>query len=227
MGSPHPPNRIAPVIEAILFDAEGVVIDTEGTWDRAQVEFLGRRGLAYDRARIKPLLTGRSVAEGAAVMKQLFGLEGGVEALARERLAIVVEMVEDRTRFIAGFPEFFARVRPRFPTALATAMPAELLAAADRALGLSDLFEGRVSTLADVSGRSKPHPDLFLHAAGRLGVPPGRCLVIEDAPLGLEAARRAGMRTIGLATTYDRAALSGADAVADSFAEIDLARFER
>ncbi|MFZ2643579.1 MAG: HAD-IA family hydrolase, partial [Verrucomicrobiia bacterium] len=63
-------------------------------------------------------------------------------------------------------------------------------------------------------------PDIFLHAASQLGSKPENCLVIEDAPHGVEAARRAGMRCIAITTTYDREKLRGAERVVDSFAEI-------
>jgi beta-phosphoglucomutase len=79
--------------------------------------------------------------------------------------------------------------------------------------------------LIDVEQRSKPNPDLFLHAAGRLEARPENCVVIEDAPHGVEAARRAGMKCIALTTTYDRRKLSQADIVVDTFDQIDLATF--
>jgi beta-phosphoglucomutase len=77
--------------------------------------------------------------------------------------------------------------------------------------------------LIAVGYRSKPNPDIFLHAANRLGVRPENCVVIEDAPHGVEGARRAGMKSIALTTTYERSTLSQADVVVDSFAQINLA----
>ncbi|MCF8107069.1 MAG: HAD family phosphatase [Desulfohalobiaceae bacterium] len=69
---------------------------------------------------------------------------------------------------------------------------------------------------------SKPNPDLFLYAAEALGSDPGRCLVIEDAPHGIEAAHRAGMACIGIASTYPPGRLNRADAVVKHFSDIDL-----
>ena len=60
------------MIDTIIFDAEGIVIDTEAVWDKGQEIFLQRRGFVYDRERIKPLLTGRTLAEGVEVMKQVY-----------------------------------------------------------------------------------------------------------------------------------------------------------
>ena len=208
-------------IEAILFDAEGVVIDTEEVWDHGQRVFLERRGLSYDRERIKPLLTGRSLVDGVRVMRRELGFGGDPEALAAERLEIVRELFIEEARFMEGFEAFFETVRGRYRCCIATALERSLLAAVDRKLGLSELFDGRLFSIADVEQRSKPDPALFLFAAERLGVAPARCLVIEDAPNGIEAARRAGVRCAGLASTYKPERLAAADWVVESFEEIE------
>ena len=140
-------------------------------------------------------------------------------------MELVRRLLEEQVEFVAGFREFFQRVQPAYRTCIATAMHEDLLAIVDRRLGLSKLFGDRIYSLIAVGRRSKPNPDIFLHAAGRLGAKPENCLVIEDAPHGVEAARRAGMKCIALTTTYDRQILCNADLVVDSFAEIDLAGF--
>jgi HAD superfamily hydrolase (TIGR01509 family) len=213
-----------PCVEAILFDAEGVVVDTEPAWDRGQAELLRRRGLPYDREAIKPLLTGRSLAEGTALLRERYGLDDSVEALVRERAELVRTAFAEEVGLMPGFREFFECVSGLFPLALATSLDPELLALMDRRLGLTDLFSGHVYSLAREGLRAKPHPDLFLEAAGGLGVEPGRCLVIEDAPNGVEAARRAGMRCFGLATTHATEKLRMADRIFDGFADIPLDR---
>ena len=208
------------MIDAILFDAEGVVIDTEPMWDKAQEEFLRRRGVAYDRDKLKHLLSGRSALEGMEITQAECGISGDTRLLAAERMELVRLQLEEHVGFVAGFMEFFQRVRPAHKTCIATAMAEDLLRIADRRLGLSELFSGRVFSLATLGLRSKPNPDIFLHAARELGSTPETCLVIEDAPHGVEAARRAGMKCVAITTTYDRRKLSGADRVVDSFAEI-------
>jgi beta-phosphoglucomutase len=213
------------MINAIIFDAEGVIIDTEPMWDRAQAEFLSRRGLTYDRQALKHLLSGKSQPEAVEIIKAQYGLTEDAQALANERRELVRRQLERHVEFIPGFREFFRRIQPAYRTAVATAMPEDLLAIVDARLELSKLFAGHVYSLAAVGYRSKPNPDIFLHAAGRLEVKPEHCVVIEDAPHGVEAARRAGMKAIGLATTYDRQTLSRADVVLDSFEQIDLAVF--
>jgi beta-phosphoglucomutase-like phosphatase (HAD superfamily) len=157
------------------------------------------------------------------LLQEQYGIEGDVEALAQERMEIVSRLFEEEVRFTDGFPEFFAeRVQGRYATCIATSMTAELFAVADQRLGISRLFEGRVYFPSHVGGRAKPEPDLFLYAAAQLGAPPERCLVIEDSPRGIEAAHRAGMRVIGLATTHPKELIARADVVVGSFAEIEL-----
>jgi HAD superfamily hydrolase (TIGR01509 family) len=155
-----------------------------------------------------------------------YGFSGDPAELARERMEIVFDLFEKEIKFIDGFCEFFQLIRGRFKTCIATAMSPELLEVADKKLGLSALFHGLIFSAADVGFRTKPRPDLFLYAARRLQSEPKNCLVIEDAPFGIEAARRAGMTCIGLATTYPRQQLGKADLIVNSFEEIDAARFD-
>lgn len=213
--------------EAILFDCDGVVLDSETIWDRCETEFLRRRGIAFDVERTKPLITGLGQRAGVLLLQDQYGVAGDPDDLVRERLEIIQELFEREVRFTEGFPEFYEQeVRGRYATCIATSMPEELFAVADRRLDISRFFEGRVYFPSHVGGRAKPEPDIFLYAATQLGAPPGRCLVLEDSPRGIEAARRAGMAVIGLATTHDRAMLTGADRVVSSFAEITLSGFE-
>jgi beta-phosphoglucomutase len=210
-------------IEAILFDCDGVVLDSETVWDRCETEFLRRRGIAFDIARTKPLITGLGQRAGVLLLQEQYGVAGDPDELVRERLEIIRGLFAREVRFTPGFPEFYEeKVRGRYATCIATSMPEELFAVADRKLGISRFFADRVYFPSHVGGRAKPAPDIFLYAAAQLATPPERCLVIEDSPRGLEAAHRAGMASIGLATTHGPEMLGRADRVAASFAEIDL-----
>ena len=209
-------------LRALVFDGEGVVIDTEGAWDHSQEVFMARRGHPYDRSEVKPLLTGRGLSEGTEVLRKRFGLTEAAESLSRERLELMTRFFESEVDFIPGFKEFYGRVSGQYKTALATALDPHLLRLADYKLGLHRLFGGAIVSLADVGYRGKPFPDLFLRAAEILKVDAGECVVVEDSPLGIEAAGRAGMLSIGLATTYPRAALRGATMVVRSYSEIEL-----
>ena len=211
--------------DTIIFDGEGVVIASEPIWDAGQVEFLRRRGIAYDREKLKPLLTGRSLREGVQIMQAEFGFPGDPSALAAERLAIVRDAFRRDVGpgdFVPGFREFFEKIAPRFKTAVATMMTKELLDPVVEKLQLAALFGEHIYSPDAHDLPGKPEPDLFLFAARRLGSTPGRSVVIEDSPIGIEAAKRANMFAIGIATTFTRAKLAAADLVVDSFAGIPL-----
>ena len=124
--------------------------------------------------------------------------------------------------FIEGFAEFYQKIHGYYKTCIATALSGDLLASVERTLDLSSLFAGNIFSIADVGNTGKPQPDIFLYAARKLHASVEHCLVIEDAPLGVEAARHAGMKCLALTTTYKRKMLSAADWVVDGYAEIDL-----
>jgi beta-phosphoglucomutase len=210
-------------LDTVIFDVEGVVVDSEKLWDLAQHDFLARRGIPYDRAAIKHLLAGTAAEEGMRTLQRVLDLPGDPRELAAERKMLVRSRFADAD-YVPGFREFFDAIAGEYKTCVATAMDPELFQVVDDRLGLSELFAGKVFTLNDVSGRGKPAPDLFLHAAAQLRSSPRSCVVIEDAPSGVEAAQRAGMRCIGLTTTFEPDLLAGADLVVPSFAEIDLGR---
>jgi len=215
------------MIDTIIFDCEGIVADTEDIWDIGQREFLRRRGFVYDRQKIKPLLTGKTLLEGTRILKRECGFSGDSEKLALERKDIVKDLLEHKIQFIEGFIDFFSRVRGAYKTCIATSMDEDLLEIVDRRLGLSKLFEGKIFSLANVGYNSKPDPRIFLYAAQQLGSISENCLVIEDSPYGVEAAKRAGMKCIGMTTTYDRDMLRQADLVVESYSEIDLGHLGR
>lgn len=209
------------MIQAIIFDADGVIFDNEDLWDEGQRIFLSRRDKTYNRDLTKHRLTGRSLAEGAKIMQEQYGFSGNPEILAEERMQIMKELYS-RASIMPGFEDFFNSVKNMYKTAVATSSNPELFKILDRKFEISKKFSNRVYFLKDVGGVSKPAPDIFLHAARMLGAKPKNCLVIEDSPLGLEAARRAGMKSAGLMSSYSANILSGAGQVVRKFSEIKL-----
>jgi beta-phosphoglucomutase-like phosphatase (HAD superfamily) len=105
---------------------------------------------------------------------------------------------------------------------IATAMNKTLMVKVEKKLRLQQFFGEHVYYIEDVGNKSKPEPDVFLYAAEKLGVKPSDCIVIEDAPHGIEAANKAGMISIGLVTTFSREHLQNADFIADDFENVLL-----
>jgi len=201
------------MIEAVLWDLDGVLVDT------ARFHFQAWRQL-FDEL-------GRSFGEQE--FRRTFGLRN--DLIFREELpdtsAEEMERLSDRKealfrRFAAGsvtpLPgalELVRRTREKGrPMALVTSTPRANIDFVLGQAGLADAFETIVAA-EDVS-RGKPDPEGYLLAARKLGVPPERCLVIEDAPGGIEAGRRAGMHTLAVTTTHSREELTAADTIVDS-----------
>ena len=149
--------------------------------------------------------------------------------MADEKEALYREIAAGALQLIAGAQDFVARARSaglRLAVCTASTVPNMKLAFAR--YGVDSWVETVVSPADGLRG--KPHPDIFLEAARRLGVPAGDCLVFEDAPLGVEAARRGGMRAVALTTTLPAQAFADYDnivAVASDFRGLDLAALTR
>ena len=164
--------------------------------------------------------------DGVKILKKEYNLTGDEIALWDERYAIVKKLLEADVYFIEGFMDFYRLVKHKYKTCIATSMDEDLLNILDKQLHLSELFGGNIYTLKHVEFRSKPCPDIFLYAAKELKSSPGNCIVIEDSPNGIDAALKAGMKCIGLATTYAGEKLKNADLIIKSFNEINIDQFK-
>ena len=210
------------MIDTIIFDNEGIVTDTEHIWDKEQEIFLGRKGIYYERSETKHLLGGRTIEEGAKILKKKYGFREDDAILANERFLIIKDLFNSEVRFINGFPEFYEKIRYKYKTCIATSLNEELLDIVDQKLSLRILFNGHVYSLKHVEYRSKPNPDIFLYAAKKVKSKPETCIVFEDSPNGITAAIRAGMKCVGMTTTYAKGILKQADLIYNSFADINL-----
>lgn len=208
------------MIKAIIFDADGVIIDSEGIWDQEHKIFLGKRGINYNRSKLKPLLTGLSIIDWVKLMKKLYKIEEDTPSLVNERMECIKNLFTNDINFIPGFMNFYNNVRMNFKTCVATSMNKDLLNYIDKKLKLYELFNNKIFSIDDIGGKSKPDPAIFLYSAKQLGVKPNECIVIEDAPKGIEGAKSAGMQCIAITTTYPKEKLAKADKVVSSFAEI-------
>lgn len=208
--------------DTIIFDLDGVIIDSESIWDKSQAVFLERRGCTYDREKVKHILTGTSMVEGSIILQKMYGFPGDPEELAKERIEITKDLFGTEVNFVPGFQDFYENVRGKYKLAIGTSLDRQLLEVIDKRMGLRKLFYNNVWCIEDVGNLSKPDPAIFLYAAKMLKSSPESCVVIEDSPRGIEAAKNAGMKCIGLATTYDRSKLSAADLIVNSYSEIKL-----
>jgi HAD superfamily hydrolase (TIGR01549 family) len=184
---------------AFIFDIDGTMIDSMPFHTRSWEVFLGRRGASTVPEDFFRRTAGRT---GVEVMRELFPAlsDEDAHALVREKEAIYRDLFAPRFQEIAGFSAFARAAKAAgVRVACATAGDPDNIRFALGGLGMRDFFDAAVGA-HDVA-RGKPEPDLFLLAALRLGVPPARCLVFEDAPLGIEGARRAGMHAVAIASS--------------------------
>lgn len=174
----------------IIFDCDGVLIDSEVISACTLIIDLARHGVMVDRPYVARHFLGRSFPMVRAHIDERLGvrLPDGFEDEYRARLFAAFE---EELHAMAGVVEMLAALR--VPFCLATSSSPMRLARSLEIVGLTDIFNGRSFTASEVA-RGKPAPDLFLHAAARMGVDPSDCAVLEDSPTGLAAGLAAGMQ---------------------------------
>jgi len=188
-------------LDAILFDNDGVLVDTEPLFLRATRELLATVGIAVDAEVYRQvcLVRGASVFDLAAER----GLAADeILALRERRDARYAELIDAGVDVLPGVRATLAGLHGRRPLAIVTSSGREHFAQIHRRTQLLGHFE-LVLTDGDYA-RHKPHPDPYLAAAARLGVRPERCLVLEDTERGLAAAVAAGMRCIAIPHALSR-----------------------
>ena len=216
------------MIHALLFDLDGTLIDSMPHHHDAWVEWHARRGIEMDAAGFFAGTAGRSNAEILLDMFPALSVAEHVE-MADAKEAIYREFAARSLALIAGAQGFVAQARAAgLRLAVCTAATPQNIALACEMHGI----DGWVETVASPADglRGKPHPDIFLEAARRLNVAPEHCVVFEDAPLGVEGARRAGMKAVALTTTLPAEAFAAYDnliAIAPDFTALTLATLAR
>ncbi|MCF8482860.1 MAG: HAD family hydrolase [Rhodospirillum sp.] len=221
MGERPRPAR-GEAIDLVLFDCDGVLVDSEPIAARVLLGCVAERGVTIDPKEADDRFLGRSMAAITAILRDDYGCAFGEDGLAdmRERLFAAFRAELKPTAGIASALE-----RLSVPFCVASSSQVERIRLALSVTGLLPHFEGRIFS-ASMVRNGKPAPDLFLYAAGEMGVPPERCLVVEDSPAGVTAAHRAGMRVLGYwggshaANARHRAALEAVAPVA-TFNDMD------
>lgn len=195
---------------ALIFDMDGTIVDNMAFHTQSWIAFFERRGRAIDADEFFRATAGR---QGGEIIRSHFGehlLDDEVMVLNHEKEAVYRELYAPHRKAVEGFEDLIADAKSQgVALAVGTAAPPANVEFTLDGLDLRRHFDAIVGA-TDVA-RGKPHPDVFLEAARRCGAEPADCIVFEDAPLGVEAARRAGMRAVVLTTTLP----------AEAFAEFD------
>ncbi|MEO6749158.1 MAG: HAD family phosphatase [Casimicrobiaceae bacterium] len=197
---------------AFIFDIDGTIIDSMPAHEASWEVFFGRRGRAFERTGFFHGTAGRT---GVELMREYFGpmSDEAARALVDEKESIYRGQFGPVFREVDGFNAFARSAHAAgYKLACATAGDAGNVAFAMERLTVGHLFAAVVGGHEVAHG--KPAPDLFLLAAQRIGAAPGECIVFEDAPLGIEGARRAGMLAVALTTSASAAELAAPHVIA-------------
>ena len=187
--------------DAIIFDCDGTLVNSMPAHFEAWCEALAYYGAAnVFQEDVFYAMGGRPTKDIVVELNSEYGLKLDPEAVAMKKREAFLGRL-DRIDLIDEVVEFARAHRARLPMAIATGGTRLVIEKTLQAVGISDLFEDVVS--ADDVKVGKPDPEVFLRAAAILGVEPGRCLALEDAPAGIMAAQRAGMQVIAVPSTLD------------------------
>jgi HAD superfamily hydrolase (TIGR01509 family) len=208
--------------DAVVFDNDGLLLDTESVWTRAEEDLFERRGKEFTPAD-KRELVGSSAAIAGAILERRLGEPGRSAALIEELNALVVAELEHGVEAMVGARELLSALKARgTPIGLVSNSPLAFVRRSLELAGFEDSFDVVLS--AHEVTAPKPAPDPYLEACHRLGVIPGPSVVaLEDSPTGVAAARAAGLTVIGV-PSIDGVALDEAHHLAESLLDAIIAR---
>ena len=183
------------MIEAVVFDMDGVLIDSEPVWERVRRGFVADRG-GHWPADAQDRMMGMSTAEWSAYIAADFGLALTPQQVAQQVIAAMAAEYEKHLPLLPGAIDAVRSLSGRWPLAVASSSPRSLIGTVLDTADLASAFAATVSS--EEVPRGKPAPDVYLAAADRLSVPPKSCAAIEDSSNGLRSAAAAGLTVIAV-----------------------------
>lgn len=214
------------MIEAVVFDLDGVLIQSEEVWDGVRERYVRERGGRYDDA-VQRAMMGMSAPEWSAYLAADAGVPGTPDQINADVVERMLEAYARNLPLLPGAVDVVRRMAAAFPLALASSSNRAIFEEVLDLAGIADFFAATVSS--EEVARGKPAPDVYLEAAGRLGVAPERCVAVEDSHSGIRSAHAAGMRVIAIPNASyppDAEALALADVVLDSLDQLTPGRVE-
>jgi len=208
------------VIEAVVFDLDGVLLASEEVWDDVRERYVRERGGRYDEAAQRAMM-GMSSPEWSRYIHEELGVPDPPERINAEVVRSMIGRYREGLPLVPGARQAVERLARRWPLGLASSSNLPLIDAVLDLAGLAAFFRAVVSS--EEVARGKPAPDVYLEVARRLGVPPERCAAVEDSHAGIRSAKAARMRVVAIpnpAYPPDAAALLEADVVLASIADL-------
>jgi len=213
------------VIVAVVFDLDGVIVDSEQVWDEVREAYVRETGGTYTDESARDMM-GMSSPEWSRYMAEALRVPGTPEEINAAIVERMLARYGEAPPLLPGAVEAVRRIGASVPLAIASSSNRELIDVVLRASGLAADFRATVSS--EEVPRGKPAPDVYLEAARRLGVDPARCGAVEDSHNGIRSAKAAGMRVVAVPNPHyppDDEALGLADVVVASIEELQVDHF--
>lgn len=208
------------MIEAVVFDLDGVIVDSESVWDEARRRYVDAHGGRWREGATRDMM-GMSSLEWSRYVREQLEVDRPAEVISTEVAGAVADLYRARLPLIDGAVAAVDRLADRWPLGLASSSNREVI---DQVLELSGLAARfAVTVSSEEVGSGKPAPDVYLEAARLLGVAPELCAAIEDSHNGIHSAHAAGMRVIAIPNAEFSPgddALAAADVVLDAIDEL-------
>jgi HAD superfamily hydrolase (TIGR01509 family) len=186
---------LSSTVHAVVFDLDGVLVDSEELWDEVRRGLAADAGLSWPASATRAMM-GMSTPEWSSYLAETVGLPGAPADLATRVVDRVAERYERRLPLLPGAVDAVRRLGARWPLGLASSSPRRLIDAVLSAAGIADLFQVTVSTEEVAAG--KPSPIVYETAVRRLGTDPRRTVAVEDSTNGLRAAAAAGLLVVAV-----------------------------
>jgi HAD superfamily hydrolase (TIGR01509 family) len=212
------------VTEAVIFDLDGVIVDSEQVWDEVREQYTVEAGGRYSQTATRAMM-GMSSTEWSTYMAEELALPGSPEEINAAIVQRMLARYGEAPPLIDGAVDVVRSIAEAVPVAIASSSNPELIDVVLRAAGLADVVRDAVSS--QEVPRGKPSPDVYLEAARRLGVDPTRSTAVEDSHNGIRSAKDAGMRVFAVPNPHyppGDDALALADVVLGSLGELTVDR---
>jgi HAD superfamily hydrolase (TIGR01509 family) len=183
------------VPDAVMFDLDGVLVDSEQLWNRAKETVVREAGGRW-REDAPQAMMGMSSREWSTYLRDRLGVERDVDEIDREVVRRMEQLYRARLPLLPGALDAVRALHERWPLGLASSSNREVIDLVLDLAGIADAFVATVSS--EEVDRGKPAPDVYLETARRVGVAPDRCVAVEDSSNGLRAAAAAGMAVIAV-----------------------------
>lgn len=212
-------------MKAVIFDMDGVLVDSQPYHFKADIDTMAEYGVIKDQ-KFYESFAGTLTADRMRTLKEMFGLDVPVEEMTIKRENMILDIMgKEDIKPVSGIQEFLRSIKEKgLTTAVASSSDYKLINLILDRLKIAQYFDS-VTSGSDVK-RGKPSPDVFLLAAERIGIEPAECLVVEDSENGVKAAKAAGMKALGyINPTSGKQDLSLADFITDDFKKISIDMF--